>query len=89
MQKALMVSSALNSYRSQVKQKEEGKVKRFLHQMAPNFYIAFSVHNQRAAPDLAIPMPSHTGFFIQLIATLDLTSSTDVFRWGGRDQKYS
>ena len=56
--------------------------------MAPNFYIAFSVHNHRAASDLAIPMPFHTGFFIQLIAKLDLTSSTDVLRCGERHQKY-
>ena len=57
--------------------------------MGPNFYIAFSIHNQRAASDLAIPMPSHTGLFIQLIAKLDLTSSKDVFRCGERDQEYS
>ena len=57
--------------------------------MALNFYIAFSVHNQRAASDLAIPMPSHTGLFVQLIAKLDLTSLKDVFKCGVRDQKYS
>ena len=35
---------------------EEVKVKWFLHQRAPNFYIAFSIPNQRAASDLVTPM---------------------------------
>ena len=50
--------------------------------MAPNFYIAFSVPNQRAASDLVTPVPSHTGFFVQLIALIDYTCSTDVFKCG-------
>ena len=57
--------------------------------MAPKFYIAFSVRNPRAAPDLGTPVPSHTRFFVQLIAKLDLTSSTDVFKCGVKDKKYS
>ena len=35
---------------------KEVKVKWFLHQRAPNFYIAFSIPNQRAASDLVTPM---------------------------------
>ena len=57
--------------------------------MAPKVYIAFSVRNPRAASDLGTQMPSHTRFFVQLIAKLDLTSSTDVFKRGVKDQKYS
>lgn len=48
--------------------------------MAPNLYIAFSVLRRSTASDLAIPMPSHTGFFEQLIAKIDYTSSNAV--WG-------
>lgn len=48
--------------------------------MAPNFYIAFSVPSQSAASDLATPMAAHTGFFEKLIAKIDYTSLTDVFK---------
>ena len=53
--------------------------------MAPNFYIAFSVPSQTSASDLATPMRCHTGFFEQLIAKIDYTNSTDVFKCGVRD----
>ena len=53
------------------------------------FYIASLVPNQRAASDIGTPMPFHTKFFVQLIGKLDLTSSTDRFKCGVRDQKYS
>lgn len=55
--------------------------------MAPKFYLAFLVPNQRAASKLNTPVTYYTGFFVQLIAKIDYTGSTDVFKCGVRDKK--